>query len=83
MEMTSLTKETHTEEGGSMKLLDLVNLMNIAKVGVASKTIPELLPEKPLDMINLDSDPILQRFANQEVESITNVANLGITIWIK
>lgn len=83
MEMTSLTKETRTEEGGSMKLLDLVNLMNIAKVGVASKTIPELLPEKPLDMFNLDSDPILQRFANQEVESITNVANLGITIWIK
>ena len=83
MEMTSLTKETRTEEGGSMKLLDLVNLMNIAKVGVASKTIPELLPEKPLDMFNLDSDPILQRFANQEVESITNVANLGITIWIR
>lgn len=83
MEMTSLTKETRTEEDGSMKLLDLVNLMNIAKVGVASKTIPELLPEKPLDMFNLDSDPILQRFANQEVESITNVANLGITIWIK
>lgn len=83
MEMTSLTKETRTEEGGSMKLLDLVNLMNIAKVGVASKTIPELLPEKPLDIFNLDSDPILQRFANQEVESITNVANLGITIWIK
>ena len=66
-----------------MKLLELVGLMNISEVGVASKTIPGLLPEQKLDMFHLDADHILRRYGDREVESITNVANLGITIWIK
>ncbi len=66
-----------------MKLLELVRLMNIAEVGVASKTIPELLPEQMLDMFHLDADCLLRRYGDKEVESITNVCKLGITIWIK
>ena len=66
-----------------MKLLELVRLMNIAEVGVASKAIASLPPKQMLDMFHLDADPILRRYGDKEVESITNVANLGVTIWIK
>lgn len=66
-----------------MKLLELVSLMNIAEVGVASQSIPGLLPEQMLDMFHLDADPVLRRHGDREVESITNVAKLGVTIWIK
>ncbi len=66
-----------------MKLLELVSLMNIAEVGVASKTIPGLLPEQMLDMFHQDADRILRRYGDKEVESITNVCKLGVTIWIK
>ena len=66
-----------------MKLLELVGVMNIAEVGVASKTIPGLLPEKMLDMFHLDADPLLRQYGEIEVESITNVCKLGVTVWIK
>lgn len=66
-----------------MKLLELVNVMNIAEVGIASKTIRELLPERALDMFHLDDDPLLLRYGGREVESITNVCKLGVTVWIK
>jgi len=66
-----------------MKLFELVNIMNIADVRIASKTIQGLLPEQPLDMFRTDTDPFLQLYGEREVESITNVCKLGITIWIK
>ena len=66
-----------------MKLLELVGVMNIAEVGVASKTIPGLLPEQMLDMFHLDADPLLRQDGEIEVESITNVCKLGVTVWIK
>lgn len=40
-----------------MKLVEVVGVMNIADVRVASKTIRELLPERPLDMRHSDADP--------------------------
>lgn len=66
-----------------MKLMELVKVMNIADVHVASKSIYDLLPERPLDMFHQDRDPILRRYGDKEVESITNVCKLGVTIWIK
>lgn len=66
-----------------MKLVEVVGVMNIADISVASKTIRELLPERPLDMFHRDDDPTLRRYGDAEVESITNVCNLGVTIWIK
>lgn len=66
-----------------MKLFELVDIMNIADVRVASKTIQGLLPEQPLDMFHKDTDPLLQQYGEREVESITDVCKLGITIWIK
>ena len=66
-----------------MKLIELVEVMNIADVSVASKTIPGLLPHQALDMFHLGSDPILRRYGDREVESVTDVCKLGITIWIK
>ena len=66
-----------------MKLQELVNVMNIAEVEIASKTIRELLPGRMLDMFHLDDDPLLSRYGGREVESITNVCKLGITVWIK
>ena len=66
-----------------MKLLELVNVMNIADARVASKTIRALLPEQPLDMFHKDADPILRQYGEREVESITDVCKLGVTIWIK
>ena len=44
-----------------MKLFELVNIMNIADVRLASKTIRGLLPEQPLDMFHTDTDPFLQQ----------------------
>lgn len=66
-----------------MKLLELVDVMNIADVRVASKTIRALLPEQPLDMFHKDADPILRQYGEREVESITNVCKLALVIWIK
>ena len=66
-----------------MKLLELVSLMNIADVSLDSKTIPGLLPGGPLDMFHKDADPLLRRYGEREVESITDVCHLGVTIWIK
>lgn len=66
-----------------MKLMELVKVMNIADVSVASKSIRDLLPEHPLDMFHQDRDPILRRYGDKEVESVTNVCKLGVTIWIK
>lgn len=42
-----------------MKLKELVNIMNIADVGLASTSIPGLLPAKKIDMFHLDTDPLL------------------------
>ena len=66
-----------------MKLFELVNILNIADVRLASKTIRGLLPEQPLDMFHTDTDPFLQQYGGREVESITDVCKLGITVWIK
>ena len=66
-----------------MKLMELVRVMNIADVSVASKSIRDLLPERPLDMFHQDRDLVLRRYGDKEVESITNVCKLGVTIWIK
>ena len=66
-----------------MKLVEVVGVMNIADVRVASKTIRELLPERPLDMRHRDADPLLRQYGEREVESITDVCKLGVTIWIK
>lgn len=66
-----------------MKLLELVSLMNIADVRVASKTIRALLPERHLDMFHQDTDPILRQYGEREVESITNVCKVALVVWIK
>ena len=66
-----------------MKLIEVAKVMNIANVKVASKTIPELLPERALNMFRPDDDPLLRRYGEREVESITDVCKLGVTVWIK
>ncbi len=66
-----------------MKLKELVNIMNIADVGLASTSIPGLLPAKKIDMFHLDTDPLLVKHGEREVEKLTNIAKAGDCIWIK
>ena len=66
-----------------MKLRELVSIMNIADVSIASTVIPSLLPEKKIDMFHLDTDSLLEEYGNHEVDRLTNVAKTGECIWIK
>lgn len=66
-----------------MKLRELVGVMNIADVTLASKSIAGLLPGRALDMFRQAEDPLLRQYGEREVESITNVGKLGDTVWIK
>lgn len=66
-----------------MKLKDIVKLMNMAQLDVCSKTIREVWNGKQIDMFNQAEDETLNRFGECEVEQITNVCKLGVTIWIK
>lgn len=66
-----------------MKLRELVDVMNIADVRVASTTIRGLLPEQSLDMFHKDADPLLRQYGEREVDHITNVCKLALVVWIK
>lgn len=68
-----------------MTLRELVSVMNIADVAIASLKIHELYPcnDRKLNMFDLDNDPILARYGDREVIKLTNVAGTGDTIWIK
>ena len=66
-----------------MKLRELLNLMNIADVAVNSKDGIITGGDQPIDMFRLDRDPLVQKFGNYEVEQITNVCKLQLTVWIK
>lgn len=66
-----------------MKLKDIVKLMNMAQLDVCSKTITALWGRKDIDMFDLENDPILAKYGDHEVEEITNICKLGVTIWIK
>lgn len=68
-----------------MTLRELAGIMNIADVSVASHTIPELYAcnGRKLNMFDQDSDPILKRYGDRTVESLTNIAHTGDMIWIK
>ena len=65
-----------------MKLKELVSLMNIYEVELASHSIRDLMPPKRLDMLHLATCPLMLRYGDHDVEQITNIARLGITIWI-
>lgn len=66
-----------------MKLIDLVRVMNIADVSLTSRKIPELYGLHALDMFNKDGDPLLVKYGDHEVESLTNVGHAGDVICIK
>lgn len=66
-----------------MKLRELVVIMNINDVGVTSHTIRELFCEVKLNMLHLESDPILMKYGDYEVESLTNICKTGDLITIK
>lgn len=68
-----------------MKLRELVGIMNIADVGVASNTIKALCPSfhKKINMFSLDSDPILEMYGDYEVCKLTNIAKTGDVVWIE
>ena len=65
-----------------MKLKELVGIMNIADVGVASTTIPGFYCIKKIDMFHLKSDPVLEQYGEYEVRQLTNIAKSGDVIWI-
>ena len=66
-----------------MKLKESVSSMNSADVSLASTVIHGLLPEKKIDMFHLDTDQLLEKYGDREVERLTNVAKMGDCIWIK
>ena len=66
-----------------MTLKEIVKLMNMAQLDVSSKTIKDLWGTEAINMFDQENDPILKKYGDCEVESITNVCKLGITIWIK
>ena len=66
-----------------MKLKELVSIMNIADVGVASTSIPGFGGIKEVDMFHLKSCPVLKQYGEYEVEKLTNIAKAGDVIWIK
>lgn len=66
-----------------MKLKEIISVMNMAQLDIASKTPGRnLYRAVPLDMFHLDSDKTYQAHKDAEVEEITNVCKLGVTIWI-
>lgn len=67
----------------TINLKDLVSLMNIYDVEVGSASIDSLIPPRKLNMKSLETDPVMIQFGERKVESITNIAHLGITIWIE
>lgn len=66
-----------------MKLNELVNVMNMAQLDVQSRTIDELARPVALNMFAQDRDGILKTYGDREVEQVTNICKLGVTIWIK
>lgn len=66
-----------------MKFKELVAIMNIADVTVASESIPGLFQRKRIDMFHLGADPLVAMYGECEVEKLTNIAKAGDTIWIK
>ena len=66
-----------------MKLRELVSIMNIANVGVASTSVPGFYGIKKLNMFNLKSDPVLEEYGDYEVRQLTNIAMSGDVIWIE
>lgn len=66
-----------------MKLKEIVKIMNMAQLDVCSKTIEALWGRKDIDMFDLENDPIVKEYGDHEVEEITNIAKLGVTVWIK
>lgn len=66
-----------------MTLKEIVKIMNMAQLDVCSKTIKTLWGRKDIDMFDLENDPIVKEYGDHEVEEITNIAKLGVTVWIK
>lgn len=74
----NLNKECKT-----MTLKEIVKIMNMAQLDVCSKNINQLHGRKDVNMFDLDNDPIVRKYGDHEVEEITNIAFLGVTVWIK
>lgn len=68
--------------GIDMTVKELVSIMNISDVELASKNYLDLLPPVKIDMRNLENDKTIQKYGNCKVNSLTNVAKMGDTIWI-
>lgn len=66
-----------------MTLKEIVKIMNMAQLDVCSTTNKDLWGRKDINMFDQENDPILNQYGDCEVESITNVCKLGVTIWIK
>ena len=66
-----------------MTLKEIVKIMNMAQLDVCSKNISQLYGRKDVDMFDIDNDPIVREYGDHEVEEITNIAFLGVTVWIK
>ena len=64
----------------------LVGLMNIYYVSLAqcSREIPapEIFGEIKLNMMNQEADKTLEVYGDFPVKQITNIAGLGVTIWV-
>ena len=66
-----------------MKLRELVGIMNIADVGVMSRsTAVDIIGVQKIDMFDLANDPILRKHGDREVVTLTNVAKRGDVIEI-
>lgn len=65
-----------------MKLKEIVPLMNMAQLDVASRSRRWPGGLKRINMFDIDHDEILCEYGDCTIDHITNIAFSGVTIWI-
>lgn len=66
-----------------MKLIELLNVMNVADVEVVSYSLPGFCGAKKVNMRDMEHDPVVVRYGQREVVRLTNICKLGDTIEIR